>query len=142
MDRNIPPITNVHSVALNIPQTPPREVVYGFTCSACGLLIAAGYQRVVIGRRGPYVEFSMDQVHRSNLVHVPKSGHIFFEEYRSSCQEKLFVYYQLLPVSYADYLPGFWYVDPKSLNVSVGCKIVKCIDYDRTTGTLDSFISG
>ena len=28
-----------------------------FSCSKCGLLIATGYTRVVIGERGPYIEF-------------------------------------------------------------------------------------
>jgi len=83
-----------------------------------GLLLARGYSRIVIGGRGPYIEFSDDQIVKGN-IYVPKhaehklgSSLVYYHEYRSrdDCYVKL--YYQCMEVSYADYVVGKWYIDP------------------------------
>ena len=83
-----------------------------------GLLLAKGYERIVIGGRGPYIEFSPHQIQHDN-IYVPKHAEhklemslTYYHEYRSkdSCFVKL--YDQKIGVSYADYQVGMWYIDP------------------------------
>ena len=83
-----------------------------------GLLLAHGYTRVVIGGRGPYIEFETDNIVKQNIS-IPKHAEYkltqslaYYHEYRSN--DKCFVklYYQMLGVSYADYKVGKWYIDP------------------------------
>ncbi|GAH10872.1 unnamed protein product [marine sediment metagenome] len=86
-----------------------------------GLLLATGYTRVVIGGRGPYIEFDSSHVVRE-AIHVPKhalhklqSTLTYYHEYRSN--DKCFVklYYQQMGVSYADYQEEMWYISPSDL---------------------------
>lgn len=92
-----------------------------------GTLLATGYQRIVIGDYGAFVEISCDQIQHSNIRCKPG------EEYRlndsrfsknvkyhwltvpdgSNCK----VYYQQKTVSYADYIPGMYYVSPYEVYV-------------------------
>ena len=86
-----------------------------------GLLVATGYSRVVIGGRGPYIEFDDEHIVKSSF-HVPKHAEYklhqtftYYYEYRSN--DKCFVkaYYQQMGVSYANYKIGKWYIDPDKL---------------------------
>lgn len=83
--------------------------------------IAKGYIRVVIGKRGPYIEFSSDQIIKENL-HIPedcmwrlKYGYAFYIEYRSNLWSNVKVYFQKKQVTYADYQIGMWYISPYEL---------------------------
>ena len=83
--------------------------------------IAEGYLRVVIGGRGAYVEFHPDQIKGENIflpqearwrLHNPK---VYFEEWRSKDTNNIFIYKQVRTVTYADYIPSYWYISPHLL---------------------------
>jgi hypothetical protein len=86
-----------------------------------GLYLAFGYLRVVIGQRGPYVEFSPNQIVWENFL-IPENQKyrlnnavVYYDEYRS--KDPLFVklYRQKRPVAYADYKVGLCYISPFDL---------------------------
>ncbi len=86
-----------------------------------GLLLAQGYLRVVIGRRGAYVEFTREQIQFENLA-IPKeqawrqrSKNAFYIEYRSTDAAKVTVYHQKRLVNYADYRIDHFYIAPADL---------------------------
>lgn len=78
-----------------------------------GDCIAIGYDRVVIGDRGPCVEF--DAVH---LLHdrfkESDEKHFYYVELRT-LSDDVKVYFQIHRVDYADYLPGKCYISPFEL---------------------------
>lgn len=91
-----------------------------------GTLFANGFERVVHGGRGDYVEFTGEQI-------VPKLFQKFtFEEFdEKTCSKNVDfyyyylypehnghvkVYYQLKTVKYADYKIGYYYVSPSLLS--------------------------
>ena len=83
-------------------------------------LIASGYQRVVIGQRGPYVEFTKNQIIDTEL-YIPKSQlyrlsdpKVYYIEFRS-VEKNIKVYYQMRSVAYADYLLNHFYISPFDL---------------------------
>ena len=83
-----------------------------------GLLLANGYTRVVIGGRGPYIEFSCDQIEHDNIYipkhaeHKLKNSMSYYWEYRSKDKCNVKLYDQKMEVSYADYKVGMWYISP------------------------------
>lgn len=84
-----------------------------------GFPFAEGFNRIVQGDRGAYVEFETDHIIQAN-VQMPEDSKfritpnwikkVYYFEYRTkdSCNVKL--YYQRKLVSYADYKVGKWYV--------------------------------
>ena len=89
--------------------------------TSCHLLIANGYTRVVIGGRGPYIEFSDNQIVKENIT-IPDNQKyrlsnpaFFYDEYRSVDVSDIKIYHQKNEVSYADYKIGFWYICPTLL---------------------------
>ncbi|MFC1816441.1 hypothetical protein ACFL0M_11015 [Thermodesulfobacteriota bacterium] len=84
--------------------------------TASGSHIATGYIRVVIGGRGPYVEFNPQQVVRETL-HIPEQRHVYFTEWRSNDVSNVMVYDQRRIVKYADYKIGLYYISPLDLYV-------------------------
>jgi hypothetical protein len=81
-------------------------------CKDCKMQISKRYNRIVIGERGPYVEFEPIDIIHENIIHGKDQNHIFFSEYCSSCSEKIFIYFQRKIVKYADYLVGKFYISP------------------------------
>ena len=86
-----------------------------------GLLVAIGYTRVVIGGRGPYIEFEDKHIVKDNF-HIPKHAEYklsqsmsYYHEYRSNDGCFVKAYYQQMGVSYADYKVGKWYIDPEKV---------------------------
>lgn len=77
------------------------------------LLVATGFKRVVIGGRGPYVEFEQD--HLVKEAFRWEQAHSYYTEYRTvdACNVK--AYHQLATVDYADYRVGLWYLSPFEL---------------------------
>ena len=83
-------------------------------------VISKGYNRVVIGQRGPYVEFNKNQIIDSKL-YIPNSQlyrlsdpKVYYIEFRTTdCNAK--VYYQMRSVAYADYKIGCFYIPPNDL---------------------------
>lgn len=86
-----------------------------------GLKIAVGYNRIVYGGRGPYIEFDERHLRFKNLF-IPQdsiwrihSNKAFYVEYRSVCPSYVKVYFQKKPVRYADYKIGLYYISPFDL---------------------------
>jgi hypothetical protein len=84
-------------------------------------IIARKYERVVIGQRGPYVEFTSNQI-LCNKLFIPKSQlfrlsdpKIYYIEFRTNDDSNVKVYYQMRTVAYADYKIGYFYVSPSDL---------------------------
>jgi len=87
-------------------------------------VIARKYERVVIGQRGPYVEFSPNQILCDKLF-IPKNQlyrlsdpKIYYIEFRTNDESNVKVYYQMRTVAYADYKIGYFYISPSDLYIS------------------------
>jgi len=94
--------------------------------SKSGTLLSRGYNRIVIGGRGPYVEFTDDQINFKSF-HIPKDQvyrltdrRVYYVELRSSDENNVKLYYQLQTVAYADYKIGMFYISPYDLFFSTG----------------------
>jgi hypothetical protein len=91
-----------------------------------GLHVATGYTRIVIGGRGPYIEFLPNQLIWDNL-HIPDEqkhrkehpwkDRVYYVEWRTKDESKVKVYEQIRPVDYADYRIGLLYISPFDLFV-------------------------
>jgi len=97
-----------------------EESVTFFTKS--GLKVAQEYVRVVIGDRGPYIEFADEMMTTSPDIYIPqdqvwriKNALCFYIEYRTNDNCFVKIYKQKKPVSYADYKTGLWYISPFDL---------------------------
>ena len=83
-----------------------------------GLVLARGYTRIVLGGRGPYIEFSSDQIVHENIYipdharHKLQNSMAYYHEYRSKDDANVKLYDQKMCVSYADYIVGMWYISP------------------------------
>ena len=86
-----------------------------------GVLFANGYERIVHGKRGDYVELTKEQ------IQLPLKSH-FKQELPKEITNESFYYYWLEPINrdekiywqcrivgYADYKVGFYYISPKLL---------------------------
>ena len=86
-----------------------------------GLLLAKGYNRIVIGGRGPYIEFESSHIIMDNIFvpdhakHKLENSLTYYHEYRSLDKSCVKLYFQKMEVSYADYIIGKWYIDPMCL---------------------------
>lgn len=87
----------------------------------CGTPLAVGYLRVVIGKRGPYVEFAKHHIQWANFF-IPKemeyrltNGVVFYNEYHSTDKAWVKLYLQKRKVAYADYKVGLCYISPFEL---------------------------
>jgi hypothetical protein len=87
-----------------------------------GQLFANGYTRVVIGGRGPYIEFlkehivcSLEVPYDQKWRYSPKWKDNVFYRHLVPKGEDMMVYYQARLVSYADYKIGRFYVSPDLL---------------------------
>jgi hypothetical protein len=102
-----------------------------------GLLVARGYERVVIGGRGPYIEFADAAIFRENL-HIPPDqkwrfdpiyDYVYYYEYRTNDEANVKCYLQQKRVDYADYREGYWYISPFDLTTAEFPVLVK--PYER-----------
>lgn len=90
-----------------------------------GRLICKGYNRIVIGGRGPYVELTDENLIEEEL-YIPtdktwklRSYNVDYNEIRTkSCDIK--VYFQKRTVNYADYKVGMYYITPFELYTGDG----------------------
>jgi len=87
----------------------------------CGTLVARGYARVVVGDRGPYVEFEPQHIVAESF-HIPKDQEyrkadkrVYYVEARSNDAAYVKLYFQRKTVEYADYLVGRFYISPFEL---------------------------
>ncbi len=95
-----------------------------------GLKVSAGFECIVIGGRGPYVEFQTDQLCLESL-HIPKqcqyrvdNPHVYYTEYRTNDEAFVKVYHQKKEVAYADYKIGRWYISPNDLYLENSLPVV------------------
>jgi len=95
-----------------------------------GLKVAIGYERIVIGGRGPYIEFIADQILKDN-IYVPveqqwrfQHTESFYNEYRTK-QDNVKIYHQKKIVDYADYKVGFWYISPFDLRTEENNELIE-----------------
>lgn len=95
------------------------------------LHLATGYTRVVIGKRGPYVEFLQRHI-EWNSFRIPDDeqyriddARVFYVEWRCTSNANVKLYVQKRTVAYADYRIGYCYMSPFDLvmasTVSVIC---------------------
>lgn len=84
-------------------------------------IVANGYERIVFGGRGPYIEFNRDQIIYEEFF-IPKNqiyrlsdARIYYIEFRSNDDANVKLYYQMRHVAYADYKLGYFYISPVDL---------------------------
>jgi len=91
-----------------------------------GTIIGNGYERIVHGGRGDYIEMTDDQIVKSNIFipqhalwrQKPKyDALVYYYEYRTVDVSFIKIYYQKKLVDYADYKIGYWYVSPSHLEI-------------------------
>ena len=105
----------------------PLHEVYKLNLySKVGTLLASGYHRIVIGGRGPYVEFKESNIFKENFE-IPKeeeyrltNGISYYIEYRSKDESYVKLYHQKRKVAYADYKIGLYYISPYDLFMDYG----------------------
>lgn len=96
-----------------------------------GLKIATGYLRVVIGGRGPYVEFRRQQL-IYEVTRTPSeeewrehSELAYYDERRTNDSACVKIYVQKKTVKYADYLVGCLYISPFDLYLKDGTAVIE-----------------
>jgi hypothetical protein len=99
--------------------------------SSAGLSMATGYNRIVFGARGPYIEFDPSHIIHTN-IHIPENQlfrisdpRIYYIEFRSCDVAAVKVYYQMRTVAYADYKIGMFYISPLELQLMGGENVLK-----------------
>lgn len=91
--------------------------------SRTGIPIATGYERIVIGDYGAFVEMSREQVFFDNFIIQPGQEYRQSNKYKDNIkydwyttrEEDIKIYFQKKKVAYADYIPGKFYVCPYEL---------------------------
>ena len=99
-------------------------------------LVATGYKRIVIGKRGPYIEFDESQIN-IKVMHIPtnqmwriREVTAFYIERRTTDKSYVKIYFQKKPVTYADYLIGHYYISPFDLKTDNEEIIIKPLKTD------------
>ena len=87
-----------------------------------GTLISNGYNRIVIGDYGAFIEFNKEQIVRANIcIQKGQEYRIYDEKYKNNIKyywltakdnSEIKIYLQQKTVSYADYIPNAFYVSP------------------------------
>lgn len=81
-------------------------------------LLSNGYNRIVIGDYGAYIEISDSQINKNNIICPTEQKYRYSEKYKN-CKyywlslddnSKIKIYYQKNTVTYADYKIGYYYV--------------------------------
>lgn len=109
---------------LILSEFPPEGEPPVFMTRCRTLAVATGYRRIVIGMRGPYVEFLDEHIDKSSLF-IPGdqmwrtdarfNSRCYYYEFRTRDSCRIKVYLQKRPVGYADYRVGRWYISPFDL---------------------------
>lgn len=92
-----------------------------------GVLITTGYNRIVVGDYGAYIEFSVIQSNHNEFIIPQNQMYRLEDKYRSGIKylwystykEDVKIYYQTRGVSYADYIPRMFYVSVFDVNPGV-----------------------
>lgn len=84
-----------------------------------GILICNGYERIVIGDYGAYIEFSSAQANKESFTIAPgqeyriddtRYANVKYAWLTVNDDSQIKIYYQKNTVSYADYKPKMYYV--------------------------------
>lgn len=111
-------IQDIFRLCLNergIPEVPDKK--YNIIHKETDLLIAGGYERVVFGKYGAFIEISSDDINKNVITKSAKQrfrerltnrkyDHYTINWYRDNIK----IYHQLKGVSYADYRVGYFYI--------------------------------
>lgn len=122
----LPPLISVQQRQEYLDALPQEFNVYGNkNCniySKSGTLIATGYNRVVIGDYGAFVEFDKTQVVSRNIKVKAGQEYRYSDERYSKNVKYLWltakdnsdckIYFQKKTVDYADYKPEMFYISP------------------------------
>jgi len=108
-------------------------------------VIAEKYERVVIGQRGPYIEFTKNQIIDSK-IYIPKNQlyrlsdpKVYYIEFRT-LENNIKVYYQMRTVAYADYLINHFYISPFDLCTQDGTQCITVEeDFQKTAEAFFDF---
>ena len=95
-----------------------------------GTHFATGYNRIVIGDYGAFIEFSKEQIIKP-VIQIKKgeeyrvkdkrySGNVKFIWLTTKDDSNIKIYYQQKIVTYADYKPGMFYVTPYAIKLLKG----------------------
>lgn len=84
------------------------------------VLIANGFDRIVIGDYGAYIEFTKEQSNYKNFIVEPGQEYRLTPRYNNTIKYEWYttkkldckLYWQLRPVVYADYKPQRYYISP------------------------------
>ena len=113
--------------------------------SSAGFLLARGYERIVIGERGPHVEFYPKHM-VLDAIAVPQdqryrlaSRTAYHVELRSLCGSEVKIYKQRRRVDYADYQPGAYYISAFDLYLSTGMPVIDMLRHVRQAYLGDLF---
>jgi len=114
-------------------EVPLRDAGYAVSLfTATGLLMANSYRRIVWGDRGPYVEFtSNDLVHDAfelNRMEMWRmsSPAAYYVDYRTKDTAAVKIYWQKRTVDYADYRIGLYYISPFDLRMRADGSLIRC----------------
>jgi len=95
------------------------------------LHLATGYRRIVVGKRGPYIEFDDSNINHKSFF-IPQreewrfnSELAFYNEYRSKDDCYIKLYHQKKIVTYADYLIGKYYISPYDVFAHGKCSLIQ-----------------
>ena len=80
-----------------------------------GTVIAVGYNRIVVGDYGPYIEYTPEQIRAATLrdrFAGPPTRPVKYIWLSPRDGSDVKVYRQERTVSYADYVPGMYYIAP------------------------------
>jgi hypothetical protein len=92
-----------------------------------GMVFANGYERVVVGDYGAYIEISPTQVIQSAIMVAPGQEYRLTEKFKN-CKytwltdkggKKAKIYLQRGLVTYADYKIGMYYVSPEDVKLNI-----------------------
>lgn len=114
---------------LILPEEPGEDEIIFYTKS--GLEVARWYERVVIGDRGPYIEFCGEMLTKDG-IYVPDNQKwrldnytCFYNEWRTNDECFVKIYNQKRLVNYADYKIGMWYISPFDLTSNLYPELIR-----------------
>lgn len=110
-----------YEARLRLPINPSPMEQLRLITTQVGLPVAIRYQRIVLGGRGPYMEFARDDLYLENFI-IPEDQlwrrfhpGCYYIEWRSIDVRHVKLYQQLKTVDYADYRPQYFYISPFDL---------------------------
>lgn len=114
---------------LILPEEPPEDEVIFYT--KCQFEVARHYERVVIGERGPYVEFYGEMLTKDGIF-IPENEkwritneNCYYVEWRTKDKSYTKIYNQKKVVDYADYKIGRWYISVFDLTSNLYPELIK-----------------